>query len=125
MEIVRQAVPLTAADAAEFGLFALTLNANRDHEQALLMAQKAVGLDPGSFWAEFSYGLVLEDSNRLDEALKALDTPTTSAYIPMMKAFRQYFAIHRRSLCPEGRYGQGSRALSRRCQQHRPQLHAR
>jgi tetratricopeptide (TPR) repeat protein len=90
LKIVRQAVPLTAADADDFALLALTLNANGDREQALAMAQKAIALDPSNFWAELSYGLVLEDSNRLDEALKALETPkTTSDNLPMDEALRQ------------------------------------
>ena len=96
LHAVRQAVPLTKDDADDFALLALTLNANGDREQALAMAQKAIGLDSGSFWAELSYGLILEDSTRLDEALKALDTPTTPSSIPIMEARRQAFLqIHR------------------------------
>jgi tetratricopeptide (TPR) repeat protein len=91
-KIVRQAVPLTKAAARDFGLLALTLNANGDREQALAMAQKAVALDPGNFWAELSYGFALENSNRLDEALKALETPSTSSNLQMAEALRQ---IHR------------------------------
>jgi tetratricopeptide (TPR) repeat protein len=89
LHIVRQAVPLTKDDADDFALLALTLNANGDREQALAIAQKAIGLDPNDFWAELSYGIVLEDSSRLDEALKALETPTTPSTIPMMEALRQ------------------------------------
>jgi tetratricopeptide (TPR) repeat protein len=95
MKMVRQAVPLTKDDADDFGLLALMLNANGDREQALAMAQKAVGLDAGSLWAELSYGLVLEDSNRPIEALNALESLapiTTSVKTPMMEALRQ---IHR------------------------------
>jgi tetratricopeptide (TPR) repeat protein len=96
LKIVRQAVPLTKDNADDFALLALTLNANGDREQALAMAQKAVALNPNDFWAEFSYGLVLEDSNRPDEALKALETPTTSALIPMTEALHQALRqIHR------------------------------
>ncbi|MGA3262597.1 MAG: tetratricopeptide repeat protein [Terracidiphilus sp.] len=96
LQIVRQAVPLTKDDAADFAVLALTLNANGDREQALIMAQKAVALDPGSFWAELSYGVVLEDSNRPDEALKALETPTISSLIPMAETRRQALRqIHR------------------------------
>ena len=91
LQIVRQAVPLTKGDADDFALLALTLNANGDREQALIMSQKAIGLDSGSFWAELSYGLVLEDSNRLDEALKVLDTPTTSSATSIMGARREAF----------------------------------
>ncbi len=89
LKIVRQAVPLTKDDASEFALLALTLNANGDREQALTMAQKAVALDPNSFWALLSYGVVLEDSNRPDEALKALETPTASTIIPTTEALHQ------------------------------------
>jgi tetratricopeptide (TPR) repeat protein len=95
MKMVRQAVPLTKDDPADFALLALTLNANGDREQALSMAQKAIGLNPNIYWAEFSYGFVLEDSNRPDEALKALEAlvpVTTSVNTPMMEALRQ---IHR------------------------------
>jgi tetratricopeptide (TPR) repeat protein len=96
LKIVRQAVPLTKDAANDFALLALTLNANGDREQALTMAQKAVALDPDSFWAELSYGLVLEDSNRPDEALKALETPTVSSAIPMTEALHQALRqIHR------------------------------
>jgi tetratricopeptide (TPR) repeat protein len=96
IQIVRQAVPLTKGGADDFALLALTLNANGDREQALAMAQKAIGLDAGSFWAELSHGLVLEDSNRLDEALKALETPTTPSIIPNMEVRRQaLLQIHR------------------------------
>ncbi len=96
LTIVRQAVPLTKDDADDFGLLALTLNANGDREQALTVAQKAVALDPGDFWAELSYGAVLEDSNRPDEALNALETPTISSIIPMVEARRQSLRqIHR------------------------------
>jgi tetratricopeptide (TPR) repeat protein len=86
LQIVRQAVPLTKGGATDFALLALTLNANGDHEQALTVAQKAVALDPVNFWAELSYGLVLEDSNRLDEALKALETPITNPSVFFMKS---------------------------------------
>jgi tetratricopeptide (TPR) repeat protein len=86
IQIVRQAVPLTKGGATDFALLALTLNANGDHEQALTVAQKAVALDPVNFWAELSYGLVLEDSNRLDEALKALETPITNPSVFFMKS---------------------------------------
>ena len=91
-KMTRQAVPLTKNDAGDFALLALTLNANGDRGQALAMAQKAIALDPNDFWAEFSYGLVLEDSDRPDEALKALEALgpiTTSVYTPMRKALRQ------------------------------------
>ncbi|MGP8176027.1 MAG: tetratricopeptide repeat protein [Terracidiphilus sp.] len=81
LQIARQAVPLTKRDATDFAVLALTLNANGDREQALTVAQKAVALDPNSFWAELSYAVVLEDSNRPDEALKALETPTTPSSI--------------------------------------------
>jgi tetratricopeptide (TPR) repeat protein len=95
MKMVRQAVPLTKDDADDFALLALTLNANGDREQAVAMAQKAIGLDPNIYWAEFSYGFVLEDSNRPIEALNALESLapiTTSVNTPMMEALRQ---IHR------------------------------
>jgi tetratricopeptide (TPR) repeat protein len=60
------------------------------------MAQKAAALDPDNFWAQLSYGVVLEDSNRPDEALKALETPTTSAVIPTTEALHQSLRqIHR------------------------------
>jgi tetratricopeptide (TPR) repeat protein len=96
MKMVRQAVPLTKDDADDFGLLALMLNANGDREQALAMAQKAIGLDPNDFWAELAYGLVLEDSNRPGEALKALETPTTPSIVPMLEARRQALRqIHR------------------------------
>jgi tetratricopeptide (TPR) repeat protein len=96
LQIVRQAVPLTKDDAADFAVLALTLNANGDREQALTMAQKAAALDPDNFWAQLSYGVVLEDSNRPDEALKALETPTTSAVIPTTEALHQSLRqIHR------------------------------
>ena len=72
-KVVRQAVPLTKDAAKDFGLLALALNASGDREQALTVAQKAVALDPGNFWAQLSLGLVLEGSNRPDEALKALE----------------------------------------------------
>ena len=85
-------MPLTTAGAKDFALLALTLNANGDREQAFTTAQKAIGLDPGNFYAELSYGLVLEDSSRLDDALKALETPNISAELPMAEALRQ---IHR------------------------------
>jgi tetratricopeptide (TPR) repeat protein len=86
LKIARQAVPLTKDDASDFALLALTLNANGDREQALSMAQKAISLDPGNYVSEFSYGFVLEDSNRPDEALKALEALgpiTTSVNTPM------------------------------------------
>jgi tetratricopeptide (TPR) repeat protein len=89
LQIVRQGVPLTKDDAGDFGLLALTLHANGDLEQALAMAQKAIGLDPGNFWAELSYGLVLEDTNRLDEALKALEIPTTDPPGYSLKSLRR------------------------------------
>jgi tetratricopeptide (TPR) repeat protein len=92
LKVVRQAVPLTKDDADDFGLLALTLNANGDREQALTVAQKAVALNPNSFWAKLSYGLVLEDSNRPDEALKALETPTdylTTTAEPLRRALQQ------------------------------------
>jgi tetratricopeptide (TPR) repeat protein len=89
LKMVRQAVPLTASDAVDFALLALTLNANGDREQALAMAQKAIGLNPNDFWAELSYGLILEDSNRLDEALKALETPITEIPEYSRKRLRQ------------------------------------
>jgi tetratricopeptide (TPR) repeat protein len=95
MKMVRQALPLTKQDATDFALLALTLNANGDRGQALAMAQKAVGLDSSSLWAELSYGLVLEDSNRPIEALNALEALapiTTSVNTPMMEPLRQ---IHR------------------------------
>jgi tetratricopeptide (TPR) repeat protein len=96
LQIVRQAVPLTKNDADDFALLALTLSANGDREQAFAMAQKAIALNPDSFWSELSYGLVLEDSNRLDEALKALETPTSSSIIPIMEARRQaLLQVHR------------------------------
>jgi len=97
LHIVRQAVPLTKGDADDFASLALTLNGNGDREQALIMSQKAIGLDPGSFWAELSYGLVLEDNNRLDEALSALETThTTPSIIPITEARRQaLLQIHR------------------------------
>jgi tetratricopeptide (TPR) repeat protein len=105
-KFVRQTMPLTSDDARDYGLLALTLNANGDREQAIAMARKAVGLDRGNFWAELSYGLVLEDSNsvsflfssdlvlddskRLDKALQALKTPKTSSdYLPMDEALLQ------------------------------------
>ena len=89
LQIARQAVPLTKNAAGDFGLLALTLNANGDHEQALAMAQKAVALNPNNVWAEISYGVVLEDSNRLDEALKALEAPTTDPPQYSRKSLRQ------------------------------------
>jgi tetratricopeptide (TPR) repeat protein len=92
MKMVRQAVPLTAGYARDYGLLALALKANGDRGQALTMAQKAIGLDPGNFWAELSYGLVLEDSNRPDEALKALEalgTIPTKFDTPMEESLRQ------------------------------------
>jgi tetratricopeptide (TPR) repeat protein len=95
MKMVRQAVPLTQDDAHDFALLALALNANGDRVQAFAMARKAIGLNPNDFWAEFSYGLVLEDSNRPNEALKALEILrpiATSVNTPMMEALRQ---IHR------------------------------
>jgi tetratricopeptide (TPR) repeat protein len=95
-QIVRQAVPLTAADGRDFALLALTLNANGDREQALAMAQKAIALDPSSVWAELSYGLVLEDSNRPDEAWEALRTITSSVDTPMMEVLRR---VHLAVLC--------------------------
>ena len=96
LQIVRQAVPLTKDDSDDFALLALALNANGDREQALTMAQKAVALDPNDFWDQLSYGVVLEDSNRPDEALKALETPTTSSVIPTTEALHQSLRqIHR------------------------------
>jgi len=96
LQIVRLAVPLAKDAAEDFGLLALALNANGDRERAIEVAQKAIGLDSGSFLAELSYGVVLEDSKRLDEALKALDTPTTSSSNPIMEARRQaLLQIHR------------------------------
>jgi len=89
LQIARQDVPLTKNAAGDFGLLALTLNANGDHEQALAMAQKAVALNPNNVWAEISYGVVLEDSNRLDEALKALEAPTTDPPQYSRKSLRQ------------------------------------
>jgi tetratricopeptide (TPR) repeat protein len=92
MKMVRQAVPLTKGDADDFALLALTLNANGDREQALAMAQKAVALNPNDVRTGLSYGLVLEDSNRPYEALKALEalgTITTSVNTPMMEALRK------------------------------------
>jgi tetratricopeptide (TPR) repeat protein len=91
-KVVRQAVPLTKDAAKDFGLLALALNASGDREQALTMAQKAVALDPGNFWAQLSLGLVLEGSNRPDEALKALEAPGLASSLPMAEASRQ---IHR------------------------------
>lgn len=91
-KIVRYAVPLTKTAARDFGLLALTLSANGEREQALAMAEKAVALDPGDFWAELSHGIALEDGNRLDEALKALETPSTGSNLQMAEAIRQ---IHR------------------------------
>jgi tetratricopeptide (TPR) repeat protein len=96
LQIVRQAVPLTKDDADNFALLALTLNASGDREQALAMAQKAIALDPNDFWSVYSYGLVLEDSNRPDEALKALETSTTPSSIQITEAHRQALRqIHR------------------------------
>ncbi len=89
-KMVRQAVPLTKKDADYLGLFALTLNANGNHEEALAMAQRAVSLAP-TFWAELSYGVVLEDGNRLDEALRALETPTG---MPPAYARKNLWRIH-------------------------------
>ncbi len=92
LQIVRQAVPLTKDDSDDFGLLALTLNANGDREQALTVAQKAVALNPHAYWALLSYGFILEDSNRPDEALKELDTPTenlTTAIEPHRLALAQ------------------------------------
>jgi len=94
VQIVRQAVPLTKDAADDFALLALTLNANGDREHALTMAQKAISLDPGNFWAELSCGLVLEDSNRPDEALKALETPTTPSSILRMALRQSLRQIH-------------------------------
>ncbi len=88
-KMVRQAVRLTKEDARYLGLFALILNANGNHEEALAMAQKAIDLDQDDFWAELSCGVVLEDLNRPDEALKALDFPTTPGIVPMMEALKQ------------------------------------
>jgi tetratricopeptide (TPR) repeat protein len=96
VQIVRQAVPLTASDTSDFALLALTLDANGDREQALAMAQKAIALDPNNFWSEYSYGLVLEDSNRLDEALNALETTTPHYSYPFVEAQHQSLRqIHR------------------------------
>ncbi len=96
LQIVRQAVPLTKDNADDFALFALALNANGDSAQALTMAQKAIALDPGSFWPILSYGVVMEDSNRLDEASKVLETPTAPTTVPLLEALRQDLRqIHR------------------------------
>ncbi|MGA3262596.1 MAG: tetratricopeptide repeat protein [Terracidiphilus sp.] len=92
LKIVRQTVPLTKDDANDFGLLALTLNANGDREQALIMAQKAIALNPDSYLAELSYGLILEDSNRPDEALKALETPTVTG-MPMTELWQIHRAV--------------------------------
>lgn len=91
-KVVRQAVPLSKIAARDFGLLALTLSANGEREQAVAMAQKAVALDPEDFWAELSHGIALEDNNRFDEALKALETPSRGSNLPMAEAVRQ---IHR------------------------------
>jgi tetratricopeptide (TPR) repeat protein len=92
LQIVRQPVPLTKDDADDFALLALTLNANGDREQALTMAQKAVALNPDSYLAELSYGLILEDSNRPDEALKALETPMVTG-MPMTELWQIHRAV--------------------------------
>ena len=96
LKIVRQAVPLTKDAASDFGLLALTLDANGDLEQALTVAQKAVALNPNNSWAELSYGFVLEDSNRPDEAWGALGTITTSVDTPMLETLRR---VHLAVLC--------------------------
>lgn len=96
LQIVRQAIPLTKDDSDRFGLLALALNANGDKAQALIMAQKAIALNPDSYWTILPYGIVMEDSNRLDEALKALETPTTPSLIPLSETMRQnLLQIHR------------------------------
>ena len=103
LEIVRQAVPLTKRDASHFALLALALNTNGDREQALIMAQKAIALDSSNFWAELSYGLVLEDSNRLDEALIALETPTTDPPNTLARASGRFispFSMPERAIWP-------------------------
>lgn len=79
--VVRKVI-VPPSSAFDYAIQSLAFRAKGDSDKALSIAEKAVGLDSSSEWAQAALGFALLDKGRYDEAITALQGSATPLTIP-------------------------------------------